>query len=159
MRLSVCMIVRNEESRLAAAIESVRAVADEIIVTDTGSTDNTIDLARSLGARVETFAWCDDFAAARNACAVHARGEWILWLDADEKLKPGNDAGLARDLADTRTLAYQLIREDFFTRDRPDWFSEMYQLRLVRRDLPAKFVGRIHEHLVPSRSPAKPASP
>lgn len=149
MRLSVCMIVRNEEARLRESIESVRNIADEVIVCDTGSTDGTVALAESLGALVNRFTWCEDFAAARNACAVHARGEWILWLDADEKLKVGGDEILRRELADPMTIAYQLIREDFYSSTRENWCTEMYQLRLVRRALPVKFVGRIHEHLEP----------
>ncbi len=150
MRLSVCLIVRNEESRLAGAIESVRAVADEIVVTDTGSTDTTVAMAERLGARVSHFAWCEDFAAARNACRAHARGDWLLWLDADERLKPGSETELRSAISNTAAAAWHVIREDFFAHDRTDWYSEMYQLRLVRRDLPCSFVGRIHEHLEPS---------
>jgi len=149
MRLSVCMIARNEASRLEGAIASVRGVADEIVVTDTGSTDGTPELAQSLGARVNRFEWCDDFAAARNACQAHAKGEWILWLDADERLKPGSEGHVRRCVEDPTTMAWQVIREDFFAHDRDDWFSEMYQLRLVRRDLPCRWVGRIHEQLRP----------
>jgi hypothetical protein len=150
MRLSVCMIARNEAPRLEAAIASVRAVADEIIVTDTGSTDGTPELAARLGARVNHFEWSDDFAAARNACQAHAKGEWILWLDADERLKAGSDELVRRAIGDGSTMAWQVIREDFFAHDRADWFSEMYQLRLVRRDLPCRWIGRIHEHLAPA---------
>lgn len=149
MKLSVCIIARNEESRLAAAIESVRGLADEVVVTDTGSTDSTIQLAESLGARVSRFEWCEDFAAARNACQVHAYGEWLFWLDADERLKPGSAAVVRRAIADTGTMAYHVIREDNFSADRDDWFSEMYQLRLVRRDMPCRWQGRIHEQLTP----------
>jgi glycosyltransferase involved in cell wall biosynthesis len=152
MKLTVCMIARNESARLADAIGSVRSVADEIVVTDTGSTDDTVALAARLGAKVSHFAWIDDFAAARNECTRHASGEWILWLDADERLKPGCEGEVRAAMANPRAIAYQVIREDFFALDRPDWFSEMHQLRLVRRDLPARFVGVIHEHLVPDPS-------
>jgi glycosyltransferase involved in cell wall biosynthesis len=158
MKLSVCLIARNEASRLGAAIESVRGVADEIIVTDTGSTDGTAELAAGLGARVFHHAWTDDFAAARNACQVHATGDWILWLDADERLKEGSAAEVRTAMGHPRAIAWQIIREDFFAEDRPDWFSEMHQLRLVRRDLPAVFVGVIHEHLTPDPSEIARAS-
>lgn len=149
MKLSVCLITKNEAARLADAINSVRGIADEVIVTDTGSTDGTVELAKSLGAKVFHHTWTDDFAAARNACQVHASGEWILWLDADERLKAGSDDEVRRCMAHPRAIAWQIIREDFFAHDRLDWFSEMHQLRLVRRDIPAKFVGVIHEHLTP----------
>jgi len=149
MKLSVCLIVRNEAARLEAALESVRAVADEIIVTDTGSTDDTVRLAKRLGAKVSHHVWTDDFAAARNACQVHASGDWILWLDADERLKTGCDQAVRSAMQHPHAIAWQIIRQDYFSTDNPEWYSEMHQLRLVRRDLPATFVGVIHEHLVP----------
>lgn len=149
IRLSVCMIVRNEGGRLARALESVRGIADEIIVTDTGSTDDTVDIARRFGAVVSHFTWCDDFAAARNAGAALARGEWVFWLDGDERLKPGTECRLLDDIADPETVALQFIREENYFQDRENWTSEMYILRAVRRDLPVTYVGRIHEHYVP----------
>lgn len=150
MTLSICLITRDEATRLRAAIESVRAIADEVVVNDTGSTDGTVELARSLGARVVCSAWTDDFAAARNACLAEAKGEWVFWLDGDERLKPGSAEAVRRAMRTPHALAWHVIREDFFVEDRDDWYSEMLQLRLVRRDLPARFVGRIHEHLDPS---------
>jgi len=157
MRLSACLIVKNEGARLARAVESVRGVADEVVITDTGSTDDTRELARSLGCRVFHHEWADDFAAARNACLAHARGEWVLWLDGDERLKPGSDKDVQSAITDPGVIAWQVIREDFFHEDRPDWFSEMMQMRLVRRSLPCRFVGRIHEHLVPAPVEIAPA--
>ncbi|MEM9905512.1 MAG: tetratricopeptide repeat protein [Cyanobacteria bacterium P01_D01_bin.44] len=86
MSLSVCMIVKNEAANLPACLESVRDLADEIWVFDTGSTDNTVSVAESLGAKVKTVEWTHDFADARNASLTKATGEWILVLDADETL-------------------------------------------------------------------------
>ena len=85
-RLSVCMIVKNEERFLGQCLTSVKDIADELIVIDTGSTDRTIEIARQHGAQVGHFEWCDDFAAARNASITPATGDWILFLDADEEL-------------------------------------------------------------------------
>jgi tetratricopeptide (TPR) repeat protein len=82
--LSVCLIVKNEEEMLGACLESVTGLADEIVVYDTGSTDRTIEIARSAGAKVIEGYWDDDFARARNAALEHAIGEWVLTLDADE---------------------------------------------------------------------------
>ena len=87
-RLTVCLIVKNEEKFLGQCLDSVRGLADQIVVVDTGSTDRTVDIAREHGAEVHTFAWCDDFSAARNAALEHATGDWILMLDADEELPP-----------------------------------------------------------------------
>src|SRR5882724_11685213 len=86
--LSVCFIARNEEKNLPRALASVRGIADEVIVADTGSTDRTVEIAKESGAIVCHFPWCDDFSAARNFAISHARGDWILWMDADEELLP-----------------------------------------------------------------------
>ena len=85
--LSVTIIAKNEERNLAT-LSSVADVADEVIVTDTGSTDRTVDVARRHQARVLHFPWIDDFAAAHNFGMSHADCDWILMLDADEELLP-----------------------------------------------------------------------
>lgn len=87
-RLSVVMIVRNEAHCLATCLESARAITDQFVIVDTGSTDSTVAIARGYGARVESFPWCDDFAAARNHALHFADGDWLLHLDADEELDP-----------------------------------------------------------------------
>ncbi len=81
------MIVRDEEALLDRCLESVKGVVDEICVLDTGSTDSTVEIAEKHGARVGSFKWCSDFAAARNASLEMATGDWILVLDADEALE------------------------------------------------------------------------
>ncbi len=86
--LSVAMIVKNEATCLAQCLESVRGIANEIVVGDTGSSDGTPDLARSFGARVFDVYWDNDFAAARNRVLKTATGDWVLHLDADEVLAP-----------------------------------------------------------------------
>jgi tetratricopeptide (TPR) repeat protein len=88
-RLTLCLIAKNEESLLPGCLESVRGVVDEIVLVDTGSTDRTVALARAAGATVLESPWDDDFSAPRNLAARHARGGWILMLDADERLAPG----------------------------------------------------------------------
>jgi tetratricopeptide (TPR) repeat protein len=96
IRLSLCMIVRDEAELLGACLQSVAGAADQMIVVDTGSRDRTAEVARAAGAEVHAFAWCDDFAAARNASVAYARGDWILCLDADERLAPGSAAVIRR---------------------------------------------------------------
>ena len=86
--LSLSMIVRNEEARLAACLASVSALADEMVVVDTGSTDTTIAIAEAAGARVEQINWPGDFAPARNQALEFLKGDWVLVLDADEQLRP-----------------------------------------------------------------------
>jgi len=84
--LSVVMIVRDEANWLPACLESVRDIADTIVIGDTGSTDNSVDIARTYGAHVLDVPWTHDFAAARNAVLAQAPGDWLLHMDADENL-------------------------------------------------------------------------
>src|SRR5580658_3270077 len=90
MSVSLCMIVRNESAHLAEALTSAQGLVNEVVIVDTGSTDNTRRIALDHGARVYDFPWCDDFAAARNECIRHASSEWIFWLDADDHLPEGS---------------------------------------------------------------------
>src|SRR5712691_4689916 len=90
MSVSLCLMVRNEEANLAACLQSAADLVDETIIVDTGSTDGTRELAAKLGARVFEFPWCDDFAAARNECIRRATGDFIFWMDADERIDEVN---------------------------------------------------------------------
>ena len=84
--LSLCMIVKNEEKAIGNCLSSVREIADEIIIVDTGSTDRTKEIASEFGAKIFDFKWGDDFSKARNESLKHATKEWILVLDADEEI-------------------------------------------------------------------------
>lgn len=84
--ISLCMIVKDEIANIGACLKNAKALADEIIVVDTGSKDRTADVAAAFGARTFTYKWDDDFAAARNYSLEQAQGDWILILDADEMI-------------------------------------------------------------------------
>ena len=86
MKVSFCVIAKNEAAYLEACLSPLRDLVQEIIVIDTGSTDATREIAQRCGARVFEFPWCDDFSAARNQWVLHATGDWILWLDADDRV-------------------------------------------------------------------------
>jgi len=88
VRLSICMIVKDEEKNLPECLKSIENLADEIVLVDTGSTDKTIEIAKKFGAKIFLFPWVDDFSAARNESLSHATGDWIIWLDADDRLYP-----------------------------------------------------------------------
>jgi hypothetical protein len=150
MTLSLCLIARNEAHNLPRALESFRGICDEIVLADTGSSDDTAQVARALGARVFDVPWTDDFAAARNACIAHARGEWIFWLDADEMLLPESRPALTACLGRADAAGWFVLRQDLARIDRTDWFTEMWQLRLFRRDPRLRFVGRCHPDFRPS---------
>ena len=97
--ISVSMIVKNEEKDLARCLTSVAPFADEIDVVDTGSSDRTVEIARSFGATIHHFTWCDDFAAARNFALDRTHGEWVLHIDADEVAVVADPAALRAELA------------------------------------------------------------
>ena len=145
-KLTLCMIVRNEAEVLERCLLSAQGLADEIVVVDTGSTDSTIEIAERLGARVEQFEWCDDFAAARNRSFDLAGGEYILWLDADDVL-PADSLRQLIELKprlqhDVYFLPYEYAHDEYGRST-----CTLYRERLVR-NLPAiRWVGEVHEHL------------
>ncbi len=112
MTLSFCAIVKNEEKNLPHCLDSVKSIADEFIILDTGSADKTPEIARNFGANVYSFEWCDDFAAARNAALKYVTGEWVLVLDADERLVPEIIPILKQAIAVESHLLINLIRQE-----------------------------------------------
>lgn len=88
--VSLCMIVKNEEDNLPACLQSVADLVQEIVIADTGSTDRTREIAAGFGVRVVEFPWVDSFSAARNASLESATGDWIFWMDADDRLDEAN---------------------------------------------------------------------
>ena len=107
-RLSVCMIVCDEEDMLPRCLKSVQNIANELIVVDTGSKGNTVQIAEDFGAKVHHFKWCDDFAAARNESLKHATCDWILQIDADEELFPDSIPHLRKALFNPWCLLYEI---------------------------------------------------
>jgi tetratricopeptide (TPR) repeat protein len=140
-RLSVCMIVKNEERFLGQCLASVKDIADELIVIDTGSTDRTVEIAREHGAQVGHFEWCNDFAAARNASIAPATGDWILFLDADEELSPAEKQNLPA-LVNSDNVA--LIRLPLINTHQGQ-VSKSILPRLFRNIPAIQFQGCVHE--------------
>ena len=149
-RLALCMIVRDESKFLAGCLESVRGFADEIVVVDTGSVDDTVAIASASGARVYPFAWRDDFAAARNESLRHCTAEWVLFLDADERLAPAQEEALAGCLDDRGAAAHALLVRSRATLPTGPSVQVMPYARLFRNDPRFRFEGTIHEQITPS---------
>ena len=142
--IAAALIVRDEAVYLRACLESIRHVVDDIVVVDTGSVDGTPALAAALGARVYHRAWDHDFAAARNAALGHCGTEWILYIDADERLEPVGRPDLVTLLAAAPEVAFRMLL-------RPRAGSTPYrEYRLWRNDPRIRFEGAIHEKVVPA---------
>ncbi|WP_256984724.1 MULTISPECIES: glycosyltransferase [Paenibacillus] len=146
--ISLCMIVKNEEASLARCLDSVNGIADEIVIVDTGSTDQTRQIAARYTERIINFEWVDDFAAARNFAFEQATSEYILWLDADDVFEPDDRVKLIelkRSLdpaVDSVTMDYHLS----FTAEGKVAYS-LRRNRLVRRDRNYRWIGAVHEYL------------
>jgi tetratricopeptide (TPR) repeat protein len=142
------MIVRNESVHLDACLASAAGLADELVVVDTGSSDDTPDIARRYGARMFEFPWCDDFAAARNESIRHARGDWILWLDADDRIPARGHAELRKLLKSlpSENVAYLMT----VLCPGPDGgpMSQAAHARLFRNRPDVRWRNRVHEQIV-----------
>ncbi len=143
-KLSLCMIVKNEAHRLPNCLDSVKQVVDEIIIVDTGSTDQTVKIAKRNTSKVYYFQWCDDFAQARNYALSKAKGEWILVLDADEVLLPSAISLIQQIVNEPNNIiAVNLIRQELGTNQAP--YSLVCRLFRNRSDL--RFTGIYHEQI------------
>lgn len=145
-RVALCMIVRDEEDVLGRCLASVRGLVGEMIVVDTGSRDGTAAVAERFGARVLSFPWCDDFAAARNVALEAASRPWALVLDADEELVVDDAAALERAVMDERLAGYQLELRNVLDGGR---HTDCRVFRLLRRDRPGmRYRGQLHEQVI-----------
>lgn len=140
------MIVKDEEANLPKCLESIKDWVDEIIIVDTGSQDRTREIAKEYGALILEEPWQDDFSLARNAGLERARGEWILFLDADEEVLPENLSCLAY-LAHTDMDGFFLHILNF---DDQGNCIKQPSLRLFRNHPHHRFKGAIHEQIIDS---------
>jgi tetratricopeptide (TPR) repeat protein len=148
-KLSLAMIVKNEARCLARCLHSVKNLADEIIVVDTGSTDRTVQIAGEYGAKIFHFDWCDDFSAARNFALEQAAGDWVLVLDADETVSEPLAAEIQQFIEGAPQVGRLKIVSDF-RRHGQTLQSQTLVSRLFPRG--ARFEGKIHEQII-SRLP------
>ncbi|GAB7564041.1 hypothetical protein LG202_20800 [Methylobacillus methanolivorans] len=144
-RIALVMIVRNEARSIARCLQSVRPWVDEMIVLDTGSDDDTVNIAESLGAKVHSFIWCHDFAAARNAALELSTADWNLVLDADEWIISGGEAFAALRHCNEELIGI-LRRDDEAEVDGELQVSSVWISRILPRHV--RYVGRIHEQLL-----------
>ncbi|MFS0918936.1 glycosyltransferase [Brevibacillus sp. 179-C 1.1 NHS] len=149
--LSLCMIVKDEADQIEACLSSVHMVVDEIIVVDTGSTDGTQEICRKFGAKVVEAPWENSFAKARNTGLQAAKGEWILWLDADEVLQEENQGELRQAVGASKDDAFfmKIIHYIGSQKEQASRHTAYRcgQIRLFRNKKGFQFVRDIHEVL------------
>jgi len=148
--VSLCMIVRNEERNLSDCLQPVASLFDEIIIVDTGSQDGTRQIAARFTDCIFDFPWCDDFSAARNESLKQARGQWIFWLDADDRIRPEHAERL-RDLFgrlsdQPQTYFMDTVLHGPYESEGPRLLSHP---RLIHRHPSLHWRGRVHEQLQP----------
>lgn len=152
MVLSVCIITYDEEANIVRTLESVKSIADEIIVVDSGSTDKTVELARSCGAKVFVEDW-KGFARQKNSALAKATGEWILSLDADEEVSP-ELAGSIKTLVKSAEAnpafdGYMIARRNLYLNrwiKRSGYYPDR-KLRLVKRGKAGFELRAVHEDI------------
>ena len=169
MKLSLAMIVKNEAAHLGHCLDSVRGLVDEMVVVDTGSSDPTLEVARSRGAVVSSFAWIGDFSAARNESLRQVTGDWVLVLDADEALDEADFPLIREAIAQDQVSGFQLIIRNYLpdgsrmamdapAKPNPGGYREgaahaycgdSRNLRLFKRLPGMAFQGRLHELMEP----------
>ncbi len=147
-KLSVCMIVKNEEKMLPQCLNSIRDVADEIIIVDTGSTDRTMAIAREFGAKVYEHPWQKNFSLHRNQSISYATGDWILQIDADEELSPESQQELQRLVQDSpeEVNGYTVVIRDVHSNGRTGVVFNYP--RLFRNGIGVKYEGIVHNQVL-----------
>ncbi|MCL2018683.1 MAG: glycosyltransferase [Oscillospiraceae bacterium] len=157
--LSVGMIVKNEEKNLPATLDALKPLLDsvksELIITDTGSSDSTVEIAKRYTDKILHFNWVGDFAAARNVGLKAATGEWFMFLDADEVFD--SDISEMTTFFNNRELSKKynsatFQRKDYTDADKKTW-TTFAAYRIARRHSGLRFVGKIHENLSPFSEP------
>jgi glycosyltransferase involved in cell wall biosynthesis len=162
--ISVCVICRNEEKNIERCLSSIKNIADEIIIVDTGSKDSTINIAKKFTDKIFNFKWGDDFSEARNFAIKNAEKEWILFIDADESISQKDGEKIKELTKKDDFLGFGLIQRNYTNNlgeygvvstinDSYDESRNFYGyvprriIRLFKKDSRIKFEGEVHENV------------
>ncbi|MBI1331446.1 MAG: glycosyltransferase [Armatimonadetes bacterium] len=149
-KISLCMIVKNEERVLAQCLESAMPYFFEVIVVDTGSTDRTKEIAREFGVKLIESSWPDSFAEARNESLSHATGDWIFWLDADDVLPLASGEAVVHAALNAAPDITGFVVPVQFVEEGPNAGTKVDHVKLIRNFPGIRFEGRIHEQILSS---------
>lgn len=146
--LALCMMVKNEQQFLPYCLGSIYKFCDEIVVVDTGSTDRTIEIAKSFGAYVIEAPWKDDFALIRNISQSAVKSDWIIWLDGDEVVSDSGAKKIKQQLINDSSADFWLCpRVNFWkTLKSAIWYPDS-QYKIYRNNIGLKWKGKIHEKI------------
>lgn len=149
MQISACLIVKNEAANISNCLSNIHKIVQQIIVVDTGSTDNTVELATTYGVEIYHYEWNDDFSAAKNFALDKAKGDWIIFLDADEYFSD-QSLGNIRSVIQTYGgecdgFMTQMVNIDIDQKNMV--LDEFYTTRIFRNDKNMRYVGKIHEQI------------
>ena len=152
MKLTIGMIVKNEEKWLEKCLTAIKPILDnvdsELIITDTGSTDRTVEIATEYTDKVYHFDWCDDFAAARNFGLEKAQGEWFMYLDADDIFRGCDDTIRFFNSGEYKKYnAATYVSRNLFNVNDPNDYSDLLAPRMVKLHPETKFENIVHEAL------------
>lgn len=150
IRLSACLIVKNEEKHLERCLKSVAGHVDEIVVVDTGSTDRTLEIAQAFGAKTAQAEWTDDFSAARNISLDLASGDWALWIDADEEVAPESWGPIREGLIRPHFGGFFVRMINFMDEEGEANTYTHAPVRLFQLRPDVRFRGRVHEQVTPA---------
>lgn len=146
--LSLVMIVKNEEEYLERCLRSVDGIVDEIVIVDTGSTDRTIEIAKSFNAKIIHHKWKDDFSEARNVSIENATGDWVMYLDGDEELTPESRELIKDLISDVTYEGFQFVINNFVGERATEDFVINVAIRMWRNRPQNRFYGALHEQII-----------
>ncbi len=149
MKISACLIVKNEEKNIRRCIESFKSVVDEIIIVDTGSEDDTLEIARELGGKIYNYKWENDFSKARNYALDKATGDWIIFLDADEYFyenKANNIRKVIKNIPNNKVNGILTRHVNIDACDNKIKNTEI-KIRIFKNSKNIRYSGEIHENV------------
>ncbi|MFT5876091.1 MAG: glycosyltransferase involved in cell wall biosynthesis [Clostridium sp.] len=153
--VSLCMIVKNEETYLPKCLNSIKNIVDEIIIVDTGSTDKTVEIAESFGAKVYYFPWNNSFSEARNESLKYATKDWILIMDGDDELYPKDQENftdlLNRQLDENAIYFFETLNYYGNTID-DNSITINLNPRLYKNNEGTHYEGEVHNQLIYSEN-------
>lgn len=147
-KISLSMIVKNEETSLPRCLNSVKDLVDEIVIVDTGSTDNTLNISQEFGAKIFNYTWNDDFSSARNFALENSSGNFILYLDADEELSSNSKKEILKLSQTSDKIGYYCTVRSIDEYSKQD--NTIRYIRFFRNSENVRFNGKVHEQITDS---------